>query len=124
MKKPSKTTISRNGKEVMADKKEMLEQLNTLEEALNATLNQVTSIRQNLEDAQKENATLRMELEKVREHLAELEKHEIKEKTSSDEPNPTLINIFNEGFHVCHLHYAERLDEGESCLDCLELLYR
>ncbi|MGM9886205.1 MULTISPECIES: DNA replication initiation control protein YabA [unclassified Lactococcus] len=109
----------------MADKKEILEQLNTLEDALNATLTQVSAIRQSLDDSQKENATLRMELEKVREHLAELEKHEIEEKTeSSDEPNPTLINIFNEGFHVCHLHYAERLDEGESCLDCLELLYR
>ncbi|WP_096817590.1 DNA replication initiation control protein YabA [Lactococcus fujiensis] len=109
----------------MADKKEILEQLNILEDALNQTLAQVSSIRQKLEDSQRENATLRMELEKVREHLAELEKHEVQETTStSDEPNPTLINIFNEGFHVCHLHYAERLDEGESCLDCLELLYR
>lgn len=109
----------------MADKKEILEQLNTFEEVLTQTLAQVSSIRQSLEESQKENATLRMELEKVREHLAELEKHEEKEKSgSSDEPNPTLIKIFNEGFHVCHLHYAERLDEGESCLDCLELLYR
>jgi regulator of replication initiation timing len=56
--------------------------------------------------------------------LAEFEKKEVKKETPKDQPNPNLIQIFNEGFHVCHLHYAERLAEGESCLDCLELLYR
>ena len=56
---------------------------------------------------------------------AGLEKKEEKASSKSkDEPNPNLIQIFNEGFHVCHLHYAERLQDGENCLDCLELLYR
>ncbi len=103
----------------MADKYEVFEQLGDLEKTLTTTLAQVAHIRQVLE-----NATLRMELEKLRERLAEFEKKEVKKETPKDQPNPNLIQIFNEGFHVCHLHYAERLAEGESCLDCLELLYR
>ena len=108
----------------MADKHEVFEQLTELENTLNATMAQVTSIRQVLDASMTENATLRMELEKLRERLAETEQKEIKKETPKDQPNPNLIQIFNEGFHVCHLHYAERLADGESCLDCLELLYR
>lgn len=108
----------------MAEKYEIFEQLGELENTLNTTLTQVSNIRQVLEASMTENATLRMELEKLRERLAEFEKKEVKKKTAKDQPNPNLIQIFNEGFHVCHLHYAERLAEGESCLDCLELLYR
>ena len=108
----------------MADKYEVFEQLGDLEKTLTMTLAQVAHIRQVLETSITENATLRMELEKLRERLAEFEKKEVKKETPKDQPHPNLIQIFNEGFHVCHLHYAERLAEGESCLDCLELLYR
>jgi regulator of replication initiation timing len=108
----------------VADKYEVFEQLGDLEKTLTMTLAQVAHIRQVLETSITENATLRMELEKLRERLAEFEKKEVKKETPKDQPNPNLIQIFNEGFHVCHLHYAERLAEGESCLDCLELLYR
>lgn len=108
----------------MADKYDIFEQLGDLEHTLTTTLAQVSGIRQVLEASITENATLRMELEKLRERLAEFEKKEVKKETLKDQPNPNLIQIFNEGFHVCHLHYAERLAEGESCLDCLELLYR
>jgi len=108
----------------VAEKYEIFEQLGELENTLNTTLAQVSSIRQVLEASMTENATLRMELEKLRERLAEFEKKEVKKSQTKDQPNPNLIQIFNEGFHVCHLHYAERLAEGESCLDCLELLYR
>ena len=105
----------------MADKYDVFDQLGELENTLNTTLTQISGIRQVLESSMTENATLRMEL---RDRLAEFEKKEVKKETPKDQPNPNLIQIFNEGFHVCHLHYAERLAEGESCLDCLELLYR
>lgn len=108
----------------MADKYDVFDQLGELENTLNTTLTQISGIRQVLEASMTENATLRMELEKLRDRLAEFEKKEVKKETPQDQPNPNLIQIFNEGFHVCHLHYAERLAEGESCLDCLELLYR
>ena len=108
----------------MADKYDVFDQLGELENTLNTTLTQISGIRQVLEASMTENATLRMELEKLRDRLAEFEKKEVKKETPKDQPNPNLIQIFNEGFHVCHLHYAERLAEGDSCLDCLELLYR
>ena len=112
----------------MVDKNEIYVQLGLLEESLAYTLTQITDIRQALDGSLKENATLRMENEKLRERLAEADQKEVKrvskKKADKNVPNPNLIQIFNEGFHVCHLHYAERLNEGENCLDCLELLYR
>ena len=108
----------------MADKYDVFDQLGELENTLNTTLTQISGIRQVLESSMTENATLRMELEKLRDRLAEFEKKEVKKETPKDQPNPNLIQIFNEGFHVCHLHYAERLAEGESCLDCLELFHQ
>ena len=101
-------------------KHDVFDQLGELENTLNTTLTQISGIRQVLESSMTENATLRMELEKLRDRLAEFEKKEVKKETPKDQPNPNLIQIFNEGFHVCHLHYAERLAEGESCLDCFK----
>lgn len=111
--------------EIMIDKNEIYVQLGLLEESLAYTLGQISTVRDALDESLKENATIRMENEKLRERLAYIEKKEEKASSKSkDEPNPNLIQIFNEGFHVCHLHYAERLQDGENCLDCLELLYR
>ncbi|MCL2496914.1 MAG: initiation control protein YabA [Clostridiales bacterium] len=33
-----------------------------------------------------------------------------------------LQDLYNEGFHVCHAHFAESREED--CLFCLSLLYR
>lgn len=33
-----------------------------------------------------------------------------------------LQDLYNEGFHVCHAHFAETREED--CLFCLSLLYR
>lgn len=33
-----------------------------------------------------------------------------------------LKNLYNEGFHICHAHFAEKRDE--ECLFCLSFLHR
>ncbi len=104
----------------MADRKEVFEQLNHLENALNSTLAQVSSIRTELENSLTENATLRMELEKLRERLAEID-HKTIDKT---QPNANLIKIYDEGFHVCTNFYGQHREEDEPCAFCTELLYR
>lgn len=62
----------------MADKYDVFDQLGELENTLNTTLTQISGIRQVLEASMTENATLRMELEKLRDRLAEFEKKEVK----------------------------------------------
>lgn len=64
----------------MADKYDVFDQLGELENTLNTTLTQISGIRQVLEASMTENATLRMELEKLRDRLAEFEKKKLKKK--------------------------------------------
>lgn len=104
----------------MADKKDVFEHLNSLENSLNSTLAQVSTIKVEFEKALTENATLRMELEKLRDRLAEIE-HKGSDKS---EPNTNLIEIYNEGFHVCTVSYGQRRSDDEPCAFCMELLYR
>lgn len=104
----------------MADKKDMLEQLNSLEYSLNSTLSQVSVIKAEFEKSLTENATLRMELEKLRERLADMDQ----KGGDKSEPNTNLIEIYNEGFHVCTVSYGQRRNNDEPCAFCMELLYR
>lgn len=104
----------------MADRKEIFEQLDQLEAALNSTLAQVSEIKTELENSLIENATLRMELEKLRERLAEID-HKAPDKS---QPNTNLIEIYDEGFHVCTNFYGQRRENDEPCAFCTELLYR
>ena len=67
----------------MADKYNVFDQLGELENTLNTTLTQISGIRQVLESSMTENATLRMELEKLRDRLAEFEKKEVKKEKES-----------------------------------------
>ena len=67
----------------MADKYDVFDQLGELENTLNTTLTQISGIRQVLESSMTENATLRMELEKLRDRLAEFEKKEVKKEVET-----------------------------------------
>ena len=73
----------------MADKYDVFDQLGELENTLNTTLTQISGIRQVLESSMTENATLRMELEKLRDRLAEFEKKEVKKEIQSKKTKKT-----------------------------------
>ena len=64
--------------EMMIDKNEIYVQLGLLEESLAYTLGQISTVRDALDESLKENATIRMENEKLRERLAHIEKKEEK----------------------------------------------
>ncbi|MFC4651919.1 DNA replication initiation control protein YabA [Lactococcus nasutitermitis] len=104
----------------MTDKNKIFEELNQLENALTTTLEQVSAIKKELESSLTENVTLRMEIEKLRDRLSELEH---KEPTKS-QPNSNLITIYDDGFHICTNFYGQRRELDEPCAFCTELLYR
>ena len=34
-----------------------------------------------------------------------------------------LMNIYDDGFHICNISYGQRRDNDEPCMFCLDILY-
>lgn len=107
----------------MQDKNEIFGMLEMLEKQLEITSAQLSVIKRSFEDTLTENVTLRMELEKLRSRLSEIEeKHQ--NSGQNDGPNSALNGIYEEGFHVCVEFYGQRRQLDEPCAFCMGLLYR
>lgn len=98
---------------------EQLDSLDKLEKELASTLMQVSKVKADFEQTLSENAKLRMELDKLRDRLGELDGDK---KSGKSEPNANLVAIYDDGFHVCTDFYGQMRDA--ECLMCTELLYR
>lgn len=117
----------------MADKSEIFNQINQLEENLKGTLSQLSSIRQILEESLVEKANLRSENARLRERLVELDqKLEKKEKKNKHQEeveelsktNYRLLDIYNDGNHVCRDLFGKMREPGEECILCQSVIYR
>lgn len=112
----------------MSDKMPFFDNLSTLEEQLVATLTQVSEIKTNYQKLLTENTSLRLENARLRDRLAEFSESHVSEnkneKSSKKVPMSNLQEIYEDGFHVCRDFYGQRLEPGETCLYCAEILYR
>lgn len=112
----------------MTNKLPFFENLSELEERLVATLTQVSDIKSNYQKLLSENTSLRLENARLRDRLAEFsESHTSEsknERSSKKVPMSNLQEIYEDGFHVCRDFYGQRLEPGETCLYCAEILYR
>lgn len=112
----------------MPEKMPFFDNLSTLEEQLVATLTQVSEIKTNYQNLLTENTSLRLENARLRDRLAEFSDPLISEnkneKSSKKIPMSNLQEIYEDGFHVCRDFYGQRLEPGELCLYCAEILYR
>ena len=98
------------------NKKELFDALDGFSQNLLVTLADVEAIKKNLKEVIEENTALRLENDKLRERLGEVE------KTSSAKSQHHGRE--NDGFHICTYSYGQRRENDEECMFCDELLFR
>ncbi|GFH42625.1 initiation-control protein YabA [Lactococcus hodotermopsidis] len=111
----------------MTEKMPFFDNLSVLEEQLVATLTQVNDIKSNYQKIMAENTRLNLENARLRDRLSEVSEHVTEnknEKSSKKVPMSNLLKIYEDGFHVCHDFYGQRLEAGETCQFCDGVLYR
>lgn len=101
------------------EKKDILVTLDNFSNHLIRTLNDLESMKLAVREAIEENTLLRLENEKLRERLSQMET-ETPVKTPIQRDG--LNRIYLDGFHVCTYFYGQQR-EGE-CAFCDELLNR
>ncbi|MDR3289098.1 MAG: DNA replication initiation control protein YabA [Peptococcaceae bacterium] len=92
-----------------------------VEEKIHSLLEEVQSLKPYVEALAEENIRLKHEVcslpENVTEQVIANARH------LQGIANENLEKLYQEGFHVCHLHFAQPLDDGD-CLFCRGFLHR
>ena len=103
------------------NKKELFDALDEFSQNLLVTLAEVEAIKKNLKGVVEENVALRLENDKLRERLGQVE-YTTTPKTKRNRDN--LRKLYEDGFHVCTDFYGQRRENDAECMFCDELLFR
>ncbi|MFJ7729865.1 DNA replication initiation control protein YabA [Neobacillus sp. NPDC097160] len=123
------------------DKKEIFESVSNMETQIGHLYQQLGELKQHLAEILEENHYLKLENEHLRRRLdvtMEEEKNETENKkgtagteTQAQAPGrkpfdvgegyDNLARLYQEGFHICNLHFGSLRKEGD-CLFCLSFL--
>ncbi|WP_318506419.1 DNA replication initiation control protein YabA [Bacillus sp. T3] len=120
------------------DKKEIFDSVINMEEQIGQLYTKLGELKQHLAEILEENNSLKLENDLLRKRFELTAKKEVQQKrptkknasqpdssdrTSFDigEGYDNLARLYQEGFHICNIHYGSPRKEGD-CLFCLSFL--
>jgi regulator of replication initiation timing len=101
--------------------KQLIQAFIEVEEKIHSLLDEVQRLKPYVEALEEENIRLKHEICALPEALTE--QVIANAQHIQGMANENLEKLYQDGFHVCHLHFAQPLD-GEDCLFCKGFLSR
>jgi regulator of replication initiation timing len=121
------------------DKKEIFDSVINMEAQIGHLYRQLGELKQHLAEILEENNSLKLENEHLRRRLDQTTEQQHTGKDKGKKPNTHLVvevadksidigegydnlaRLYQEGFHICNLHFGSPRKEGD-CLFCLSFL--